>query len=228
MSAEWFYKLLDDEIGPVSARELLSLAQNGTLHTSTEVRKGQKGKWVAAQRVKGLFAVAGISSGEALSHTSAHSPRNQPLPPPIPKELDHQSSSNKKCPYCGEQVLAVAIKCRFCGANLVSGNVYWWKNKTRIIVACLAVLLLMCGAWMWIASRVRHAQILKDAQEEYSRTSTRLAELKKAFNDIQPLARTDSDRYWNLMTKIGDEQTDVTHRWMHAMAVIDEEGGKLP
>lgn len=54
MSAEWYYQVMGEVVGPMSASELKRLALAGEIRVDTLVRKGDEGNWVLAERVKGL------------------------------------------------------------------------------------------------------------------------------------------------------------------------------
>lgn len=51
-------------------------------------------------------------------------------------------NETKRCPMCGEKILAVAKKCRFCGEYLEEAEKQpaSWKNK---IVATVAILIIL-------------------------------------------------------------------------------------
>jgi hypothetical protein len=55
--SQWFYKLMGEEIGPITSAALKSLATAGTIDRDTFVRRGTS-KWVLAVSVKGLFSPA--------------------------------------------------------------------------------------------------------------------------------------------------------------------------
>ena len=55
MAGEWYYKLMGEVIGPISSIELKQLARAGDIRPDTHVRKGPDGRWVMAERVKGLL-----------------------------------------------------------------------------------------------------------------------------------------------------------------------------
>ncbi len=54
--------------------------------------------------------------GECGAVTRADVASAQPIEAP---QAPAQSRSTKPCPYCGEQILEVASKCRFCGSDLL-------------------------------------------------------------------------------------------------------------
>jgi hypothetical protein len=66
MTSQWFYKFVDEQIGPLSSAELRNLVQRGTVKQDTLVRQTPDGVWVPAERVRGLLTVS------------------NPTPPPIP------------------------------------------------------------------------------------------------------------------------------------------------
>src|SRR5262245_24040840 len=55
MASQWFYKIMGEESGPISARQLLAKAQSGEVGIDDLVRKHVDGHWVRAENVLGLF-----------------------------------------------------------------------------------------------------------------------------------------------------------------------------
>ncbi len=76
MAAEWYFRVMGSEFGPVSAAELVEQAANGKIRPDTEVRKGE-GTWIPASRVAGLFDNAAQGKG---------TPAKGVMPPPLPTE----------------------------------------------------------------------------------------------------------------------------------------------
>lgn len=74
MAAEWYFRVMDTEFGPVSASELVQQAADGKITPETEVRKGDA-SWVAASKVAGLFDRA----------AQAKSTIRLVTPPPVPE-----------------------------------------------------------------------------------------------------------------------------------------------
>ena len=62
MADEWYCRISGEESGPISAPELKVMAAKGLLSPQDAVRRGEKGTWVEAARVKGLFSQAERSS----------------------------------------------------------------------------------------------------------------------------------------------------------------------
>ena len=53
MASEWYYRVNDETLGPLSSGQLRSLAQSGTVEQDTFVWKQGLAKWVAARKIKG-------------------------------------------------------------------------------------------------------------------------------------------------------------------------------
>ena len=76
MAAEWYFRVMGTEFGPVSATELVEQAADGQIGPDTEVRKGE-GAWIPASRVAGLFDKA--SQGKVTTAKTV-------VPPPLPND----------------------------------------------------------------------------------------------------------------------------------------------
>lgn len=56
MAGEWFVVVADKKRGPLTFSQLQELAERGAITRESQVSRGPEGPWVAASRVKGLFA----------------------------------------------------------------------------------------------------------------------------------------------------------------------------
>ena len=65
VASEWFCKISDEQIGPLSSRQLKAMASAGRLTAEDRVRQGAEGSWVPAGRVKGLFPATATPTSKA-------------------------------------------------------------------------------------------------------------------------------------------------------------------
>ena len=61
MALQWFYRIGNQEIGPVNSAALKELADVGTVHRETLVRPTDHRDWHNADEVHGLFATGPVS-----------------------------------------------------------------------------------------------------------------------------------------------------------------------
>src|SRR3954452_5852615 len=93
MAAEWYFRAMGAEFGPVSAAELVQQAADGRIGPDTEVRRGD-GPWIPASKVAGLFdraaqrkaapARAVASPSSAPEEASVFVPSTRPPSPASP------------------------------------------------------------------------------------------------------------------------------------------------
>jgi len=86
MAETWHYKLMGDEIGPISSQQLKELAQNGTIEFDTPLRKSSSDSWNSASKVRGLFDGPNDTEQEPAPHDHAAPDlaSSPPSPPTVP------------------------------------------------------------------------------------------------------------------------------------------------
>lgn len=82
MSQNWHARLGDQTLGPFSSQELVSMASDGRLLTTDQVRREDMTSWISADRIKGLrFATALPTPPPAVpTGTLASEPTDRPPP----------------------------------------------------------------------------------------------------------------------------------------------------
>src|SRR5574340_1555700 len=61
----------------------------------------------------------------------------------------------KSCPYCGEKILAAAIKCKHCGSAIasVTSNKQNRKRSPQLILLSIVLIVAALFVWQEVASR---------------------------------------------------------------------------
>ena len=117
-NTEIFMNINNVELGPYHLNQLV---ENG-LEPDALVWWQGSANWMKASEVPELQPL--------LQQVAAQQPAQAPLPAqPMPEpaaQPDGGEQATMACPYCGETILAVARKCRFCGEWLqpIDGNGY--------------------------------------------------------------------------------------------------------
>jgi hypothetical protein len=104
MSADWFCKIGDKRVGPLSGQQLKSIVAQGQLRPDHLVRRGSEGPWVPAGRIKGLFP-DGAATGDQTPAKKLPQATARPLPeaakpiaPPIAKATNLPTAAEAAAP----------------------------------------------------------------------------------------------------------------------------------
>ena len=76
MASQWFCKVLGQEVGPVSFREMAEMVRAGTLKEDDPVRREGTSRWTRAREVIGLFRAA-------AKEPAPTPPQAKPEPQPV-------------------------------------------------------------------------------------------------------------------------------------------------
>ena len=85
MEVEWYLKVADKEVGPLSARQLKAMADRGQITPGDPIRRGSEGRWDPAGRVKGLLPTGASSAGGAPAQPAPEVSRKAETPPVQPQ-----------------------------------------------------------------------------------------------------------------------------------------------
>ncbi|MBX3441958.1 MAG: DUF4339 domain-containing protein [Planctomyces sp.] len=81
MSKQWFYQAMGAAVGPMTSAELKHKVQHGAIQPDTLVRLGTDGKWLPADRVKGLLDPGPAPQPAAKTGAAAKAPATIPAAP---------------------------------------------------------------------------------------------------------------------------------------------------
>jgi hypothetical protein len=191
---EWYCRLTDEVIGPVSWEQLKQKADEGQLAHQTPVREGVEGPWIAASEVPGL-----LGSPAELAEPS--DPQED-----VPPEIDLQAQSEdaarpedgtqgavqqepdiqrsplalRPCSDCGQMVSKQASTCPHCGrAFHESSFTAHYKGEqpvvTFAVIALLAIAFLILSPVVVYRGTMALAPRLVEASQAKEMALTELA-----------------------------------------------------
>jgi hypothetical protein len=82
MASEWYVEDNDRATGPFTVAQMKAQATSSRIKPETRVRKGRRGKWIAAKNVKGLLATK-VGPQTTSSDTTSSSKRNSESSPQV-------------------------------------------------------------------------------------------------------------------------------------------------
>jgi hypothetical protein len=107
MSVDWFCKIGDTKIGPLSGKQLKAMVAKGQLKPEHLLRRGNEGPWVSAGRVKGLFP-DGVACGKKFQERSSPQASAKPLPRAAAAPATPPVSKNENLPNEAKAVPSAA------------------------------------------------------------------------------------------------------------------------
>lgn len=133
MASRWFYRVFDQEMGPVGFQDLAELVRAGTLTEEDRVRREFGDEWIAAREVIGLFRAAQGSAGDARPpepepEPGALQPRLRP--PDVAVAAPVARPRRWRTPRIGPSAGITAAIVLVAGA--IVGYEFWSHRRSRI------------------------------------------------------------------------------------------------
>jgi hypothetical protein len=157
MASRWFYKLGDQQWGPVAFHDLAALVRTGRLTEKDRVRRDVSQEWTAASEVIGLFRAAEVERGEEETAESAAAPPSSKAAAP-PAAVRGPSPTSPRRAESGAPPAAPAardtnnIGGQTSGATVPKAPPRRWKRPGRRALFWLAA-----GTALGAASIIGHA-----------------------------------------------------------------------
>ncbi len=123
MTNEWYYQVMGEIRGPVSAPELKKRSGTNEISEDTLIKKGEDGTWVPARTVKGLFTVVDVGGNGNRSEmpmaAEVGKPSDAASTPPSRSPAPHVLQANRS--PAGARI-AVAVTFVLLGAGTALGS----------------------------------------------------------------------------------------------------------
>ena len=115
MSKQWYFQVMGAEVGPLSPAELADKVKRGQIQADTLVRKGADGKWMVADRIKGLLSplpeAASPDAADVSAVTSATSSEQTKSAGAVPRVIDPQTEEGESTYHLdGDKVAAAVVE----------------------------------------------------------------------------------------------------------------------
>jgi hypothetical protein len=209
MEVKWFYQLMGTTVGPLSLENLRADALDGTIAPDTLIRHGDRGAWVLADKLPGLFDHDNpIRSKAPAVPSRALKPA---MPPEVPASMQptiepqddegHGAGSEGRYPSLhqylslsetaielGTALVALALLVVVVGGIWTVGehkDVAQLNRGEGLAVASLFVFGLVCGGLLFVAyvggkAAIEFIQVVVDVEKNTRRIAARL---KTSRND---------------------------------------------
>ncbi len=126
MGKQYWLKLGDAVTGPFTGSQIRQFATLGQIRGEHSISP-DKVKWVSAIKVKGLDLAPGTDAPAGLStQLKLDNQTNTTV-----TTLGPNRAGTKECPFCAEEILAKARKCKHCG-EFLDGTVTSARSRSRL------------------------------------------------------------------------------------------------
>ncbi len=136
MATEWYCRIMGDEWGPMSATELIAVARWGRLTRDDTVRRGNKGTWVRAELVKGLFnsqpVAATVTSDRLVAAARQVAPAKRSVRKVAPTQYWVDLGGKISGPFTGGELREMAEQGGLKPQHLISKNRKHWTRAAKV------------------------------------------------------------------------------------------------
>jgi hypothetical protein len=151
VAREWYLKLEDEELGPLTGGELKAMAREGKISPYTPVRRGEGADWVPANRVRGLLPETGSPERKAGAPIRRAKPLEEPpgdvpsaefpkvtpgaeAPGPSPSG---QSGSDTPDPRPRLVRLALFVMVAVVVLSAIGTAIFLWKSEKELTIGAV-------------------------------------------------------------------------------------------